>query len=240
MAGYSFRHRGPDTGLLENNPTWTRWDKIASTNEVGLWAGCLARAASYADRAEWTALAQEALSAWVSRAWDPSAERFFGRLEVATGKAILGPKETPYQPGDYSDIWEPLFPAHDYPMPCAEACLLLYRQSGNPVFRIACERWIRQIEQSLPARHGQGGYAEHYGRCLHFLLGCHHTWTDSGYEALARRIASEALETLFEYGMFRGHPGENRYDAVDGVGFLALALLWYETGKEPPGMGLSW
>jgi hypothetical protein len=58
--------------------------------------------------------------------------------------------------------------------------------------------------------------------------------------ALAKKVADEAVGALFDHGMFRGHPGEHRYDAVDGVGFLALALLWLQTGEEPDNMGLGW
>jgi hypothetical protein len=45
---------------------------------------------------------------------------------------------------------------------------------------------------------------------------------------------------LYAHGMFRGHPGEDRYDAVDGVGFLLLALLRLATGREPEMLGLGW
>ena len=48
------------------------------------------------------------------------------------------------------------------------------------------------------------------------------------------------MEVLFDDGMFRGHPGEHRYDAVDGVGYLLLALIALETGQEPDLMGSGW
>jgi hypothetical protein len=58
-------------------------------------------------------------------------------------------------------------------------------------------------------------------------------------QALARQLADEAVAQLYSprAGMFRGHPGEDRCDAVDGVGILFLALCYLETGQEPDLMG---
>ena len=39
-------------------------------------------------------------------------------------------------------------------------------------------------------------------------------------------------------GMFRGHSGEDRCDAVDGVGCLLSALLYLATGRRPSGYPL--
>lgn len=38
-------------------------------------------------------------------------------------------------------------------------------------------------------------------------------------------------------GMFQGYPGDHLYEAVDGVGFLLLALLYLETGRHPDMLG---
>jgi hypothetical protein len=207
---------------------------------VGLWAGCLLRAAELAGEPAWTDMAKRAMDAWLRFAWDERSQRYFGRLNVADGAPILGPAQTLYEPGDYCDLWRPLFPAHDYPMPLAEACLTLYRVTGDEAYALACRRWVGVIERSLPARGGAGGYAEHYGRCLHFALGCADALGDATFTALARRLADEARRYLWAGEMFRSHPGEDRYDAVDGLGFLMLALLWLQTGREPDAKGLGW
>jgi hypothetical protein len=39
--------------------------------------------------------------------------------------------------------------------------------------------------------------------------------------------------------MFRSHASEDRYDAVDGVGYLLLALIYLETGKKPDYLGFG-
>ncbi len=249
IVDFSFRHQNAQTGLLENNPTVQRWDKFACTTEVGLWGGCLLRAADRSGgRQDWVDKAAAAVSAFLARGFDASTGRYWGRLRVADGTPVLGAGATEadnaqsltHQPGDYADVWRPLFPAHDYPMPFAECCLSLFARTGEPEYRTACERWAAQVEASLPARNGRGGYAEHYGRCIHFLWRCSRTLGTEPYETLARRVAAEAVDRLWDGDMLRGHPGEHRYDAVDGVGFLALALLALATGEDPDRMGTGW
>ena len=244
MARFSFDHRHPTTGLLENNPTHHRWDKHTATTEVGLWAGCLMRGAQYTRESDWQRMADAALSAWLAHGFDEQAGRYFGRLDVATGEPMLGPRPTLYAPGDHADLWRPLFPAHDYPMSMAEACLSLWHHTAAEHYRQACQRWLAMIDASLPARGGRGGYAEHYGRCLHFALRCQSELDDAptrdGAGELAERLAREAMTCLWDLAMFRTHPGEHRYDAVDGGGYLILALLWHATGRRPRMLSLGW
>jgi hypothetical protein len=73
---------------------------------------------------------------------------------------------------------------------------------------------------------------------IYFLLSCAETLNDSNYKDLAKKIAKEAVDVLFAHAMFRSHPGEYRYDAVDGVGILSLSLIWLDTGQKPDRMGL--
>lgn len=241
IAGYSFRHRHPVTGLLENNPTATRWDKHTATTEVGLWANSLMRASERTGRSEWLEMADLAVSSWLRFGYDASRQQYYGRLAVADGRPILGAKTTPYQPRDYSDIWEPLFPTHDYPLCFAEACLSLFAATGREEYLVAAERWSDIIQETLLAPDGRGRYAEQYGRCIHFLLRLEKATGKPRPGDLTARIAHEAMSVLFTGEMFRGHPGENRYDAVDGVGFLLLALIQLGAGQPPPDlMGLGW
>lgn len=249
LVDFSYGHRHRETGLLENNPTVERWDKFACTTEVGLWAGCLLRAARGCDgRQDWIDKALAALSAYLERAYDPEQRKYWGRLRVADGAPIMGTQgvgtdsdlSIKHQPGDYSDIWRPLFPAHDYPMPLAECCLSAYELTDDEQYRVACERWVGQIADSLPAGGGRGAYAEHYGRVVHFLWRCGRTLGAPECSELASQVADEAVAALFDNDMFRGHPGEHRYDAVDGVGYLVLALLALATGDEPDMMGSGW
>lgn len=229
VARYSFENRGRVTGLLENNPTETRWDKHVCTTEVGLWAGGLLRAADASGCAEFAEMADAAMRAYLRYGYDAPAGRYFGMLRVADGQPVREERTTPYQPGFHAGLWNPLFPTHDYPWCFAETCAALAKRTGAEEYRQAVERWVQIAAAELPAG---GAYAEHYGRCLHFLV-------SAGATDVARQVTDEATRVLWADGMFRTHPGEDRYDAVDGLGWLALALIYLETGREPDLMGLG-
>ncbi len=243
IADFNYTKSHPSTGLLANDPSSNRWDNYTSTTEIGLWAGCLLKTAQMADepfRQKWISMADKALSSWLQYGYDSQKEQYYGMLNVDNGKPIFreAGDDYPYKPGDYSDVWEPLFPTHNYPMTMAESSLMLYEITGKNIYKEAVDRWARIVEKSLLARNGAGAYAEHYGRVIHFLLNCNETYNDNYYHQLAIKVAEEAVATLFADDMFRSHPGENRYDAVDGLGILSLSLIWLETGEKPDMMGL--
>jgi hypothetical protein len=62
---------------------------------------------------------------------------------------------------------------------------------------------------------------------------------DVAYRTQAAALADEASARLFSDGMFRTHAGENRADAVDGIGYLLLALLYLHTGEPPYYLGFG-
>ncbi|HRU04225.1 MAG TPA: hypothetical protein P5137_00450, partial [Candidatus Brocadiia bacterium] len=123
VARFSFGFRNAATGLVENNPTQDRWDKRACTTEIGLWGGCLVRAAETAGRFWWIEMAAEAVGAFLRWGYDEAAGRYFGKVRLSDGGPVRGVESGPadsatsekHQPGEYSDPWRPLFPAHDYP-----------------------------------------------------------------------------------------------------------------------------
>jgi hypothetical protein len=241
IADFSFNNRNKDTGLIPNSPMHDRWDKYVSTSEVGLWSACLLEAAQWADRehaAKWNTMAEEAITAWLKYGYDEEKQRYYGMLNLTDGKPVWRTDDYPYKPQNYSDIWEPLFPTHNYPISFGESCLMLYKRTGKPQFRQAVDRWVNIIREELPARKGRGAYAEHYGRAIYFLLNCHEQLGDKAYRDLAVTVANEAVDKLWAQGMFRSHPEEDRYDAVDGIGVLSLSLMWLDTGKKPDRMGL--
>lgn len=237
-ARYSFRHKNEETGLLRNQPLIRRWDYDCSTTEVGLWAGCLLRAAKWSGQEEFSHMARGVVSAWLRYGYEEQTGFFFGKLRVADGQPV--PElSSEYEPGRYADLWEPLFPTHNYPMPMAEACLSLWEQTQNDLFRQAVARWAAFIGKSMPANQGRGAYADQYGRCVHFLCRAAQLTGDHSLRERAILLANEAIAQLYlpDAEMFRGHPGEDRCDAVDGVGILFLALLFLETGADPDLMG---
>jgi len=239
IARSSWSSRGHDTNLVRNSPDHERWDQTTCTTEAGLWAGSLLRCADYTGVEEFASIAREAVLAYLRYGYDEQTDRYWGRLSVDDGRPVLGPKATVYMPDEHADLWAPLFPIHDYPMALAETCVSLFERTSDERFREGISRWAGVVEKNLPANGGKGAYAEHYGRCMHFLTRAAVVLHDEGLNSLAERVAEEAVGLLFTDGMFRGHPGEDRYDAVDGVGFLLLALLYLQTGQEPDGMGFG-
>lgn len=222
---FNFRAADASTGLLPVSPRKLRWDFHTATSETGLWAGCALRCHAMTGRSGFRDMAAAALLAWMEHAWDSGTGMFLGRLNVQTGRADRTARITPYQPGEYCDPWEPLFPAHDYPLQAAEACLALFHRTGESGFRDGIGRWLRHFEKTLPARGSQGGYAEHYGRMLHWLAGAENSgWKEAA--PLRKKLVEEIRGCLlFEDKLLRTHPGEDRCDAVDGMGFLLWALL---------------
>jgi len=251
VSRFSHGQRGPATGLLPVQPGKERWDSKASTTEVGLWATCLLRAADLIGEAEFATMAADGVRAYLRHGWDESAGKFYGMLAIADGQPVK-PGATMYQPRFHADPWEPLFPGHDYPMAMAEACLDLHARTGEAIFREGAERWITHLEQSLPVNYPlehntdpnrvTGTFAAEYGRAIHFLWRAGRQLGDERATALASRLADEATEVLWspEHGMYRGHPGEDCADAVDGLGILFAALMALETGQEPDLLGFHY
>ncbi|MCW5962879.1 MAG: hypothetical protein KIT83_02480 [Bryobacterales bacterium] len=246
IAEFSFGYRGADTGLVENSPTRDRWDKYVCTTEVGLWAGSLLRAADLTGRQEFERMAEDAMKAYLRYGYDKKTRRYFGQLQVADGKPVLRDNPVPgheeYFPGNHADVWNANFPSHDYPMAFATTCVELYRRTKAEPFGEAIERWAGALqEQEVPttASNGRGGYAELFGRSIQFLLNASEVTGGRSYMESASALAMDAKKILYANGMFRGHAGEDRYDAVDGVGFLLLALFSLDTGKRPDYLGFG-
>lgn len=251
IAEYSFSFKGDATGIVVNSPDEygeSRWDASYSTTEVGLWARDLLASTQYVDattRQQWINMADEAMSSWLQYGFDPEMCQYYGILRVENGEPVFVEDfnaefdaNTPYRPGDYASLWEPLFPRHDYPMPFAESCLELYKITGKDQYKAACYRWLTAIQKDLPAWDGEGGYADLYGRVIHFLMGSYETFHDERFRLLAQKVSEEAVSRLYADGMFRTHTGEDRYDTADLFGMLAASLIWVETGEEPDMMGI--
>jgi hypothetical protein len=237
---YSWSFRDRRTNLMPMQPGATRWDGWQATSETGLWAGAAFAVAELLGQPDIAVMAAEAVGAWSAQAWSEDEQRHHGRLVIGTGEPNHRPKDTIYCPGTWCDPWEPLFPAHDYPLPAAEASLTAFQVTGEESHALAVARWVRQLQQSLPARNGWGAYAEAYGRAIHFLWRAGRVLARPAWGDLARAIADEALSVLDGGPALRSHPWEHRVDAVDGMGFLILALLCLEQDAEPEMHGMFW
>jgi hypothetical protein len=171
------------------------------------------------------------VSAYLCNAPDESAGgRWFGKVSIANGAPITE-STTDYQPGVHSDFWGAMFPTHDYPAHLAEVCIALWQQTGNATYRSAAYACASRLRSDTPGQSGRFGYAEHYGRWIHFLLHAGNVFSDQSLVYQAHCLADEAIDQLMTDRMFRTHTGEDRYDAVDGLGLLAIALLaLYDNG----------
>ena len=263
IAHFSYAFRDAKTGLVENQPTQVRWDKYVSTTEVGLWAGDLLRAADLSGTPEFSQMADAAMTAFLKYGYDAEAREYYGQIKVIDGQPpVIKPPDNKdgkldgnYRhkadgsvapdgdyPAHYTNIWNAQFPSHDYPMAFAETCVELYRRTKAPQYREAVDRWagvVKRHPAPTTARDGKGAYAEMFGRAIQFLTDAGQTLNNPQYTAQARKLADAAIDTLFAYGMFRSHASEDRYDSVDGVGYLLLALIYLETGKKPDYLGFG-
>ncbi len=233
IARYSFDHRGDTTGLVRNEPDHGRWDSQVCTTEVGLWAQCLLRATAATGCGDFADMAEAAIRAYLEYGYDSEHGRYYGQVSVDTGEPVT-PEGTIYRPRFHADPWNTdQWPQHDYPMAVAEACLTLHATTGDACFLDAVHRWARMAIETRPAATGGWAYAESYGRCIHFLTRAGLELDDADLLESAESLAAEACERLYTNGMFQGYPGAGVYEAVDGVGFLLLALHYLDTRREP-------
>jgi hypothetical protein len=258
LARYCFSHRNEQTDLLVNNPTEQRWDGRMTTTEVGLWAHALFRGATRLRSRDGAAggeagaaagatqtqdaaaaldeMARRALVAYFRYGYDPQARRYFGRLNL-DGTPNLEARTTPYMPDEYSSVWEFLFPTHDYPVSMGMAALHCLQGDGSggtdPVFAEGAARLAEAaVAEWRTWPEGQVRYAEHYGRIIVYLAEYARISGSARYREAAQEVAGEALRRLQRNGMLVGRTNANWYDAIDGVGYLMLALLYLETGER--------
>ncbi|HEV2126411.1 MAG TPA: hypothetical protein VGW38_26940, partial [Chloroflexota bacterium] len=237
--------------LLVNNPTESRWDGRMTTTEVGLWARALFQGAkllrsvagaggeALAAAAELERMGRRALAAYLRHGYDAGAQRYFGRLNL-DGTPNLEVRETPYMPGEHSSVWEFLFPTHDYPMSlgmatldCLQEVVQKEMESTDALFTEGATRLAdAAIAEFRAWPEGQVRYAEHYGRIIVYLAEYARIAARPRYRDVAHEVASEALSLLERNGMLVGRTTANWYDAIDGVGYLLLALLYLETGDQ--------
>ncbi len=243
IATFSYEQRHAYTGLIPLAGTSQTWKNHLATTEIGLWAGSLLRAARYSGLQQFQTMAHDAVLAYLDYAWDADSQQYFGRLNISDGTPfhaeLQSQKMTLYLPGVHTDIWNAQFPTHDYPLAMAAACAALYQRAPLAAFELAIQRWADLIAARTYEGRPRVCYAETFGRAIHFLLSAAKVLDENRYRVQAVELADIAVETLFAGRMFRGHTGEDRYDAVDGVGCLLLALLELETDHELDYMGFG-
>ena len=241
LARTRMNHRNVRTGLVPTGCIFSHQDSHASSMQLGAWAHALLRAARLTGESEFQQIAKQALRPWLTLGFNSRHQCYYNQLDCRTGKPVAEPersirsgkvmKSPPPQTGIFNHVNRPPYQS---PLRMAEACLSLHEESGDSLSEKAVERWVNLIQQELPANQNQGGYAEDYGRAIHFLVRASEVMKRPSYHTLARDLANEAMASLYvaKMGMFRSHPDENRCDSADGPGFLLLALMYLE-GSDP-------
>lgn len=237
IVEYSFSNRNYDTGLMINSPSRKRWDQFTSTTEIGLWALNVLRASEYVPddvKAHWIQTVEQALQPWLENGFDENKDKFYGSLNVINSAPIEKKDDYPYKPETYADIWNPLFPTHNYPLQFAESCLRLYKINGKQIYKVASNKWLQSIKSQLKLDYSKAKYAENYARVIYFLNHYGKEFNDSWAIEKSNELAMEALSNLYIHSsqMFRGHTREMRYDCVDGIGLLFFAMSELEVGIE--------
>jgi len=237
MLHYSWSHRDPATGLIPVEPAQNRWDKTTATTETGFWVSRVLVLSRWMEDGEiWRKRAVEALHDWLTAALDRDYMRYHGRLHFQTGKPTDFPKDTLYQPDDFTDFWHPLFPRHDYPLQTAWATLQCAQFEGGAVWEGHLSDMVEAVGRSLSELDSRPLYAEMAGRALIFL----HESRDLVPAAVGYRdeLLARVESGLWAGERFRSHTGEDRVDAVDGMGFLFAALVSLEGETLPDGLRL--
>ena len=239
IVEYSYANRNQETGLMINSPSMERWDQFTSTTEVGLWSLNVLKASKYVPeevRIKWIDIVEKVLKPWLENGFDERQGQFYGSLNVNNGQPIEKKDNYPYKPETYADIWIPLFPTHNYPMQFAECCLLLHKMNGKEIYRKGADRWLASVKGQLDKGYSKALYAENYARIIHFLNGYGNEYNHAWAKQKAVALAQEAVSNLYNPSskMFQGHTNEMRYDCVDGIGLLFLALNELEgRGSNP-------
>ena len=234
---YARRHA--ETGLIETHQL--QGQSLAST-EVALLASSLIRAHAELNIAELEQMAAQLVERWLQYGFDPASQRFSASVLVTDGQRWAGNSIDGIKARILVEVFDPRpRPTSDFPMPMAEVCLTLYEQTQREVFREAVVRWVDQIKANLPVDESSGGYAEDYGRVIHFLVRAAEVLQERELRELAVTVADDAMRRLYvsKMGMFRSHFGEDRCDSVDGPGYLLMSLLYLDGDDPTEGSPLS-
>ena len=156
--------------------------------------------------------------------------------------------KSPFTPIGYVNVWRTIMYTFEFPIVAAQASVYAYELSDigggrkdTELLTIA-KHWAEVLEKNLPPKQGRrfknqmettmpelnktsGTYAENYGRAISFFVHLYQATKNTKYLNRARNLAREAVEKLYENGLFKGHPAKPYYETNDGVGFLLFALL---------------
>jgi len=190
------------------------------------------------------------LKAYSKYGFDRESGKFWGALQL-DGTPIPGPRVytdnidysegyAAAQPRGYLDLWESYMAGYQYAIYTAQVYAYAYQLTAEPELLESAKHFANWIEKTptntIETKHtwymnysnnegSQGTYADKYGRTISFFLQLYVLTEKDNYLNEAKRFADEALDKLYENGIFKGHPAKTYYEAIDGVGYLLYSLL---------------
>jgi hypothetical protein len=246
VAGYYWKARHPQTGLIPNRPNAgaSRFDGSHFDTSITAFHGhSLLKAFELTKEPRFRDYALAYLKAYATHGYDAATKQFWGSLQLdgtPDRAPRLGSGYEGYEPRGPIDLWQPYAAGYEHPLATAQVYAYAYDLARDPALLEAAERWADVIRRAWPPRRcnestwyrgyatdwaPHGTYAEHYGRALSFFLHLHALTGNAAHRDFAREVAREAVARLSYRGLFRGHPAKPYYEAMDGVGYLLYALL---------------
>ncbi len=261
LANYYWQRRNPGTDLFPERPNAgrERFDGSSFVTAIsGLYCHSLLKAWQLTNDEVFRDQAQAHLRAYGKYGYDTEGGKFWGALRL-DGTPIPGPPAPSgyeaYEPRGHLDLWEPYVAGYQCAVYTAQAFASGYFDTGDEELLAAAERFARWMEKSPPGMSDahddawfddynkgpgrQGTYAGKYGRAISFLLTMYLATGEDTYLASAKRLADEAVEKLWDNGLFRGHPAKPYYESIDGVGYLLFGLLQLDCLLKDPGQARS-
>ena len=132
----------------------------------------------------------------------------------------------------------------------AQAYALAYLLTGDETMGEAARRFAAWIDKTPPGTDEgnpqswykaysdgpgkQGAHAGKYGRTISFFLTLYAATAEDKFLDSAFRMGREAVDKLWDNGLFRGHPAKPCYESIDGVGYLLYALLQLDALSRHP------
>jgi hypothetical protein len=252
MANRHWGDRNTTTNLVPEAPVTSRYDgSHCMTSVAGPHVSQLLYCYELTGDNLFRDIAIAYVKAYDKYGWDGGVETYWGMLTL-DGTPVGGVKGVDsgygaWAPKGYIDVWRTSMYSYEFPLVAAQAAIYAYEMSDygsgkDPDILDVAVRWSRAIENDLPPRLGDwwedeviaamgdveftsGTYAENYGRVISFFVHLYQGTGDDYYLGIAEDIATEAVEKLYQNGIFKGHPAKPYYQSNDGVGFLLLALL---------------
>ena len=242
---FHWDQRHPTSGLIPNRIAGEpgaadRFDfHTADTSTVALWACRVLLSGVLLEDGELVEWGRQVLRAWHVHGWDSDAQRPFGLLDLDGTPVDVERPETGYErhmPQRHLDLWAEYVMGYEYPFRTALAYVAGYRYTGDQELLAAARAWAECYRRELPADRGRGTFAHGYGQLISLFVYLAEITGEAGYLATAEDVARDAIDKLWTGKLFRGYPGKDWYESVDGPGYLVQGL--HELGLALDGQRL--